>query len=231
MKLITIHQPNYLPWPGFFHNWMIADAFIILDTVQYHKNEWQNRNRIKSPQGAQWLTVPVTYRFPQSIEQVGVAATPWARKQLAAIEQNYAKAPYMGEYLPALKAVLQQPWHSLSALNVAMIRVLGDILGCDAPLLLASDLGVVSNDPTGRLIELCQALDGSAYLSGSEGRNYLQQTIFQDAGLKLYFQHVQAPSYPQLHGDFISHLSLLDLLFNCGDASRGIIHAMGGMEP
>jgi len=230
MKLITIHQPNYLPWPGFFHKWMISDAFIILDTVQYHKNEWQNRNRIKTPQGTQWLTVPVTYRFPQSIQQVGIATTPWARKQLAAIEQNYAKAPYLANYLPALRDVLNQPWQSLSALNVEMIRVLGAMVGCEAPLLLASEMAGVSDDPTQRLIDLCQSLGGTAYLSGSEGRNYLQQSVFQDAGLKLYFQSVQAPCYPQLHGEFISHLSLLDLLFHCGDASKDIIHAMGGME-
>jgi len=230
MKLITIHQPNYLPWSGFFHKWMISDAFIILDTVQYHKNEWQNRNRIKTAQGAQWLTVPVTYRFPQTIQEVGIAAKPWARKQIAAIEQNYAKAPYLDNYWPELKAIFEQPWESLCDLNVAMIRALGTVLGCNAPLLLASHMDKVSDAPTQRLIELCKQLHGTAYLSGSEGRNYLQQAVFQDAKLELFFQQVEAPVYPQLHGDFISHLSVLDVLFHCGDTSIDIIHTMGGME-
>ncbi len=231
MKLITIHQPNYLPWAGFFHKWMISDAFIILDTVQYHKNEWQNRNRIKTSQGAQWLTVPVTYRFPQTIEHVGIAAKPWARKQIAAIEQNYAKAPYLDKYWSELKPIFEQPWQDLCALNVAMIRALGAMLACEAPLLLASEMAKVSDDPTLRLIELSKALDGTAYLSGSEGRNYLQQSTFQDANLELYFQQVEAPVYPQLHGDFISHLSVLDVLFHCGDTSKEIIRNMGGMTP
>jgi hypothetical protein len=230
MKMITIHQPNYLPWSGFFHKWMISDAFIILDTVQYHKNEWQNRNRIKTSNGAQWLTVPVTYRFPQTIEQVGIAATPWARKQIAAIEQNYAKAAYFSEYWPEIKALLQQPWEHLSGLNTAIIRLFGKMLGCEAPLYLASELPIENEDPTGRLIELCKHLQATAYLSGSEGKNYLQQEIFQQAGLDLFFQQVQAPEYPQLHGDFISHLSVLDVLLNCGDGAAKIVHDMGGWE-
>jgi len=230
MKLITIHQPNYLPWAGFFHKWLIADAFIILDTVQYHKNEWQNRNRIKTSQGAQWLTVPVTYRFPQTIDQVGIAPKPWARKQIAAIEQSYAKAPYLDKYWPELKPIFEQPWQSLCALNVAMIQALGQILDCKAPLLLASEMGEASEDPTLRLIDLCQALNGTAYLSGSEGRNYLQPKDFQAANMELYFQQVEAPTYPQLHGDFISHLSVLDVLFHCGETSNAIIRNMGGMS-
>ncbi|MDQ6968612.1 MAG: WbqC family protein [Mariprofundaceae bacterium] len=228
MKLITIHQPNYLPWAGFFHKWMISDAFIILDTVQYHKNEWQNRNRIKTPNGAQWLTVPVTYRFPQSIAHVGIAPKPWARKQIASIEQSYAKAPYLDKYWPELKPIFEQSWENLCALNVAIIRALGGMLACETPLLLASDIGKVSDDPTLRLIELCKILDGTAYLSGSEGRNYLQPSTFQEANIELYFQQVEAPVYPQLHGDFISHLSVLDVLFHCGDSSIDIIRNMGG---
>jgi len=230
MKLITIHQPNYLPWSGFFHKWMISDAFIILDTVQYHKNEWQNRNRIKTANGAQWLTVPVTYRFPQAIEHVGIAPIPWARKQISAIEQSYAKAPYLDKYWPELKSIFEQPWQSLCALNVAIIRILGTMLACEAPLLLASEMVKVSDNPTQRLIELSKALHGSAYLSGSEGRNYLQQSTFQAASMELYFQQVEAPVYPQLHGDFISHLSVLDVLFHCGDTSIEIIRNMGGMS-
>jgi len=203
VKLITIHQPNYLPWSGFFHKWMISDVFIILDTVQYHKNEWQNRNRIKTTQGAQWLTVPVQYRFPQTIQEVTIAPQPWARKQMAAVEQAYAKAPFFQTYYPALQDVWAKPWEKVSDLNVAVIRVLGEMLGCDAPLLLASEMQTQSDDPTDRLIQLCHECEGTAYLSGSEGRNYLQQDVFEKAGLELYFQHVQPPVYAQLHGEFI----------------------------
>ena len=111
---------------------------------------------------------------------------------------------------------------------MALIRALGKQLGCDAPLLLASELPIISDDPTGRLIEICQQLEGTGYLSGTEGRNYLQQQVFEAAGLDLFFQEVAAPHYPQLHGDFVSHLSVLDLLLNTGDQAASIIQNMGG---
>lgn len=226
--LVTIHQPNYLPWPGFFHKWLISDAFIILDTVQYHKNEWQNRNRIKAVGGAQWVTVPVSYRFPQTIGEVGIAQPNRARKQIAAIEQAYAKAPYTDDYWPQLREVMEQPWEKIADLNIAIIRTLGGMLGCKAPLYLASEMAVVSDDPTQRLISLCRELDGDGYLSGSEGRNYLERERFTDAGIDLWFQEVEAPCYPQLHGGFISHLSVIDMLFNMGPEASGMILRMGG---
>ncbi|MDX8402802.1 MAG: WbqC family protein, partial [Mariprofundaceae bacterium] len=164
--LVTIHQPNFMPWPGFFHKWLISDAFILLDTVQYHKNEWQNRNRIKSSNGAQWLTVPVSYRFPQMIAEVEIASPNWARKQISAIEQAYAKAPYLDQYWPTLRDLLQQPWGRITDLNVALIQTLGEMLQCQAPLHLASDIATDLTDPTERLISLCRELDGDAYLSG-----------------------------------------------------------------
>ena len=229
MKLVTIHQPNYLPWSGFFHKWLISDVFIILDTVQYHKNEWQNRNQIKTAQGTQWLTVPVTYRFPQRIDEVGIAAgKPWARKQWAAVAQAYGKAPYFQDYAPALQALWEQPWTRLVDVNVAVIRMLGAMLGCDAPLLLASEMDEASDEPTERLIQLCQQVDGDAYLSGAEGRNYLQQHDFDVAGVDLWFQQVEPPVYSQLYGDFIPYLSLLDVLLNLGGEARDVVLQMGG---
>lgn len=226
--LVTIHQPNYLPWPGFFHKWLISDAFIILDTVQYHKNEWQNRNRIKTTSGAQWITVPVSYRFPQTIHEVGIAQPNWARKQIAAIEQAYAKAPYTDAYWPQLREVIKQPWEKVADLNIAVIRTIGGMLGCKAPLHLASEMETDSDDPTGRLISLCGELGGNAYLSGSEGRSYLEREKFTHAGIELWFQEVEAPCYPQLHGGFISHLSVIDMLFNVGLETSDIILQMGG---
>jgi len=230
LPIITIHQPNYLPWPGFFHKWMIADVFVILDTVQYHKNEWQNRNRIKTAQGEQWLTVPVNYRFPQRIEEVTIASPLWAKKQIASIEQAYAKAPFFQQYWPDIKAIMQAEHASLVALNVALIQHLGNLLGCTAPLVLASDLPITDTDPTARLIKITQHFDGDVYLSGSEGEHYLDQTVFTAQHIALKFQQVSPPVYPQLHGDFIPYLSVLDVLFNIGEGSHSIIRNMGDMR-
>lgn len=225
--LITIHQPNYMPWPGFFHKWMIADTFVVLDTVQYHKNEWQNRNRIKTAQGASWITVPVTYRFPDRISEVGIAPGPWVRKQVAMIEQAYAKAPCLDEYWPPIRKLLMQPHEMISDLNIALIRLLGEMLGCTAPLYVASQLQTTNEDQTGRLIDICRELGGDGYLSGQEGRNYLDREAFEEAGLKLWFQQADAPVYPQLHGEFISHLSVIDMLFNVGPEAKELVRKMG----
>jgi len=228
--LVTIHQPNYLPWPGFFHKWLISDAFIVLDSVQYHKNEWQNRNRIKGANGAQWITVPVGYRFPQRIDEVEIAGGNWARKQIASIEQAYAKAPYLDNYWPAIRNLLERPWIRLVDLNTELIRCLGGMLGCGAPLYLASEMATKSTDPTGRLVSLCSELQADRYLSGSEGKNYLDRKLFDEAGIGLWFQSAVAPRYPQLHGDFISHLSVIDVLFNLGPRTPELIREMGEME-
>ncbi len=230
--LIAIHQPNYLPWPGFFHKWRVADALVILDTVQYHKNEWQNRNRIKGVNGVQWLTVPVHYRFGQLISEVAIAGRGWVRKQIAAMRQNYARAPFFADCWPPLEEVLlravDEGWH-LSRLNIALIRALGVQLGCRAPLCIASEMAATSEDPTQRLIDLCKSLGGDAYLSGAEGRNYLRREVFAQQGMRLCFQQVEAPRYPQLHGAFASHLSVVDLLCNVGPGSEEVVRAMGGV--
>lgn len=226
--LVTIHQPNFMPWAGFFHKWLTSDAFIVLDTVQYHKNEWQNRNRIKAVNGVQWLTVPVSYRFPQTIGEVEIASPNWSRKQISAIEQSYAKAPYLDLFWPTLREVLQQPYERVSDLNTEVIRALGEMLHCQSPLYLASEMRTDSIDPTGRLISLCQELNGDAYLSGREGREYLESESFSEAGIELWFQEVEAPVYSQLHGTFISHLSVIDMLFNLGPATTEMILQMGG---
>ena len=227
--IVTIHQPNFLPWPGFFHKWRSADAFVILDTVQFHKNEWQNRNRIKTAQGVQWLTVPVSYRFPQRICEVGLAGDAWPRKLTATVEQAYARAPYLDAFWPRISAILDSDHAMLSPRNVALIRELGIMVGCTAPLYLASDMQTRDEDPTGRLIGLCRELGADAYLSGREGRQYLDGGRFAAAGLDLWFQEAEAVLYPQLHGAFVSHLSVLDMLFNVGEEAAALVRGMGGM--
>jgi hypothetical protein len=227
--IVTIHQPNFLPWPGFFHKWRSADAFVILDTVQFHKNEWQNRNRIKTARGAQWLTVPVTYRFPQRICEVGLAHGGWARKLTATVEQAYARAPYLDAFWPPVSAILNRGHAMLSPLNVDLIRELGAMTGCTAPLYLASEMQTREEEPTDRLIGLCRELGADAYLSGREGRQYLDRGRFAAAGLDLWFQEADAAIYPQLHGAFISHLSVLDMLFNVGGETAACVRDMGRM--
>jgi len=229
--IIIIHQPNYMPWSGFIHKWLLADIFVVLYTVQFHKNEWQNRNRIKTAAGEQWITAPVTYRFPQRIEDVGIAQNHWARKQVASIEQAYAKSPYLDDYWAPIKQILLAKHDRLVDLNTEIIQCLGKMLGCTSPLLLASSLPINHDDPTQRLIALTQHLEGDVYLSGSEGRNYLNKQAFSDKHIDLMFQQCSPPTYPQLHGEFMPYLSALDVLLNIGEDAKEKIRNMGDMQP
>jgi hypothetical protein len=224
MTVLAAHQPQYLPWLGFFDKIAQADVFVLLDNVQFKKNEWQNRNRIKGPSGPQWITVPVRHRFPQTIAEVEVLESqPWRRKHLRALESNYGKAACFDETMPLLYAALERPWERLADLNIELVRRLADRLGIDTTLRLGSEVAA-REDPTLRLVDLCLELGADTYLSGAGG-DYLDSSAFADAGLSLRFQRFEHPFYAQLHGEFESHLSVVDLLMNRGNDSYSIIES------
>ena len=224
MTVVAIHQPQFLPWLGYFDKLDRSDVFCLLDTVQYKKNEFQNRNRIKTADGWQWLTVPVTYRFPQRIYEVGLNQTvDWQRKHLRSLETNYRKAPYFDTYIARFEEFYQQSYEMLVDVNVACIQLLMDLLGLNSKVVLASSLQVETDDSTLRLVKICQALDGDAYLSGKDGAKYMDLDTFHKDQLELVFQDFNHPEYPQCYGPFEPNLSVVDLLFNCGPESLTII--------
>jgi len=224
MTVVAIHQPQYLPWLGYFDKLDRCDVFCLLDTVQYKKNEFQNRNRIKTTDGWQWLTVPVTYRFPQRIEEVGVNQTvDWQRKHLQALKTNYGKAPYFGTYFASFEDFYQKPYELLVDVNVACIRLLMELLGLERKLILSSSLTVDTEDPTLRLVEICRALEGNAYLSGRDGAKYMDVHMFASNQINILFQDFKHPQYPQCYGPFEPNMSVVDLLFNCGPESLATI--------
>lgn len=222
--IVAIHQPQYLPWIGYFDKMLKADLFCYLDNVQYKKNEWQNRNRIKTSQGWQWLSVPVSYRFPQKIHEVRVNnATGWAKKHLQALVSSYGKAPFFENYIDFFTDAYGRRWESLSELNIHMIAFIRSQLGLgDQPVVLSSSLAP-GEDPTGRLVDICRALGADTYLAGRDGAKYMDLEKFKAAGLKVITQDFHHPCYPQRFGEFVSQLSIVDLLFNCGPRSRATI--------
>ncbi len=224
MTVVAIHQPQYLPWLGYFDKLDRCDVFCLLDTVQYKKNEFQNRNRIKTSQGWQWLTVPVTYRFPQRIHEVGVNQTvDWQRKHLEALKTNYSKAPFFDTYYPSFEEFYQRSYEMLVDVNVASIKLLMELLGFERKLVLASSLKVDIEDPTLRLVKICRTLGGVAYLSGRDGAKYMDLETFHHHRLEVVFQDFHHPEYSQCYGPFEPNLSVVDLLFNCGPESSTII--------
>jgi hypothetical protein len=221
---VAIHQPHYLPWLGYLAKWAAADLFIVLDTVQYEKNGWQNRNRIKTRDGARWLTVPVRARLGQPIHEVEVdTAQPWARRHLAAIEHAYARAPHRDRHLDALRDFYHTKWPRLAPLAVASSAWLGRAAGIRTPMRLASELGVTETDATGRLVALCRVVGGTTYLAGRDGARYMDRAQFDAAGIEVRVQAYQHPVYRQLHGEFVPYLSALDLLWMQGDDTLAIL--------
>ena len=224
MKLVAVHQPQYLPWLGYFDKMDQSDVFCLLDTVQYKKNEYQNRNRIKTDKGWQWLTVPVTYRFPQRILEVEIhAGETWRRKHLEAIRTHYRKAPYYELHIGRLEAFFEQNRQKLVDVNEACVRLLMELCGIECEVVLASQLDVESDHPTGRLIEIVRLLGGDTYLAGKDGAKYMEIEWFRQKGVGLLFQDFAHPVYPQCYGAFEPCMSLLDLLFNCGPSSLSIL--------
>ena len=222
--IVAVHQPQYLPWLGYFDKMRRADVFCYLNDVQYKKNEWQNRNRIKTAQNWQWVTVPVRYHFPEKINEVRInQAVDWRKKHLQALITNYSRAPYFKEYIPIFEDTFSREWEFISDLNIHLIESLKGLLDMgEIPSVLSSDFKL-GEEPTDRLIDICKALGADTYLAGKGGADYMDLERFEKNKLKVIIQEFEHPVYPQLFDGFQSHLSVVDLLFNCGPESMMII--------
>ena len=220
MKL-AIHQPNYLPWPGYFHKMESADVFLILDTVQYITFKYDNRCEINTPRGEQWLTVPVGLQKSGTMtKDVNLPdGAEWKLNQKRTILNNYSKTLYYKDYSSEINEIFDTGWKKLSDLNIKLIHVIREWLGIDTPLKFASELPESTLKGTELILSYCQELGADVYLSGVGGKNYLEQEQFENNNIKLEFQNFTPIVYPQRFGDFIPNLSVIDLLFNCGKES------------
>lgn len=224
-NIICIHQPDFLPYLGFFERLFHCDTFVVLDNVQFLRRGWHHRDQIKTVHGVQWLTVPVQKkgRYEQLINAAQIdQATNWKHKHLMMISTNYRKAWHFDRYFEALQHIYQQPLTSLMEFNLALLRWIIGILDCQVRIVFASSLPVTSTK-TLRLVEIVEALHGTAYLSGVGARAYLNEHLFQERHIPLLWQNFQHPVYPQLHGDFVPNLSVVDCLLNCGAACRELL--------
>ncbi|MBI5788270.1 MAG: WbqC family protein [Candidatus Schekmanbacteria bacterium] len=222
--IIAVHQPQYLPWLGYFDKMDLADAFVLLDNVQYKKNEWQNRNRIKTATGWQWLTVPVCYNFPEAVGQVKInCRVNWQHKQRQAIISNYRQAEFFEYGANFLSDLFDRTWSNLAQVNIFTVKKLARLLNIDTPIWIASELGVFSDDPDERLIQVVQQLGGDSYLAGAGGHNYMDLSKYERSGIEIIFQQFNHPQYSQLFNGFEPCLSILDLILNHGPKSLQII--------
>jgi hypothetical protein len=224
--ILTAHQPVYLPWLGLFHKIALADTFVSFDLVQYLPKDWNNRNRIKTPAGPIWLTVPVLRKgyLEKPIRAIEINnAEPWQRKHWRSLEANYRRAPHWDAYAPFFAEVYcDREWQTLAELDEHMLQWFLDTLGISTRFLRASD-HAFEGTKSELVLDMCVQLEADVYVFGALGRDYADVEAFERAGVRPVFQDYAHPVYPQLHGDFVSHLSVVDLLMNCGPESLDVI--------
>lgn len=233
-SVIGILQPGYLPWLGFFEQLHRSDVFVIYDDVQYDKNGWRNRNRIKTANGPQWLTVPVSvdYSTRPPIHTVRINNdTDWRRKHLLSIRQNYSQALFFRDYIGVFEEIFSRPWDLLADLDLHLIVTLAGLLGMENKRIVRSSALGVPGQRVERLIAICKNLGADTFYEGAAGRDYIPAGEFEAQGIRLEFQDYKHPVYNQLYGEFIPQMSVIDLLFNCGPEALDILTGRKTGEP
>lgn len=226
--IVAIHQPNYVPGLGYFHKMAKADVFVLLDNVQYSKNNYTNRNRIRSREGWSWLTVPVCTSgyFGQAICEVETADGDWEAKHWRRLVQEYGRAPYFRQYEAELQPIYARRRHSLAEFNCELIAFVRHSLGLAMCIVKASQLSA-QGQSTDLLLAICAELGATTYLSGQGGKKYLEIEKFERSGIAVQFQEFSHPRYDQGGAEFVPNLSILDLLFNAGARSGQILFNEG----
>ena len=223
--ILTAHQPAYLPWLGLFHKIALADLFISFDQVQYQPEDWNNRNSIKANAGVISLSVPVLRKgyLDRTISDIEINNTkPWKRKHWKSIELAYSKAPCFKRYSDFFADTYSRDWDSLVQLNIYMLRWFLETLKIKVPVRSAGEWQFLG-EKSALVLDMCKQVKADDFIFGIQGKNYADVPSFEAAGIKVHFQDYNHPIYPQLHGGFVSHQSILDLLFNCGDESLDIL--------
>jgi hypothetical protein len=223
----SIHQPNFLPYLGYFSKIKHSDLFVVYDLAQYVRDRFDNRNRIKGANGPVWLTVPLRVEdcFQKRFHEIPLPADEhWKRKHLRTIENEYRKAPHLAQYLPAIRRIYETQHETLADLSTALIRFQLDAFGISTPVVKSSGLGL---DPalksTGMLVAILQAVGADEYLAGASGPKYMDMDLMAQSGIRVDVQDYQHPVYRQLHGDFAPGLAALDLILNEGVNSGKIL--------
>lgn len=223
--IISIQQPEFLPWIGFFNKVVNVDEVVILDNVQFKKRYFENRIKIRNYSSWQWITVPVKTKgkYLQKISEVEIDNTKnWQENCLRTIELNYKKAPYFSRYFPAIEKLFKKRKKGLSEFNIDAIKALCKLLGLEANFYLASNLKTKGSGSQ-LILDICKRMKTKGYLSGKFGRDYLAEKDFRNNSVEVFYQNFKHPEYIQFHGKFIEGLSVIDLLFNEGDKSLQII--------
>lgn len=219
--IITIHQPEHLPWLGFFNKLSKAEVFVILDSVPYRKNYFQNRNRIIGSNGVQYIGIPAVNvgHIEGTIATTKIAVqgnANWRTKYLNTIRMSYSKHPCFSEVYPVLEQAIMTDSEYLADINIAILTSFADRLGFH-PQYIRSSAMVIQGSKSDLILDICKKLRANTYIAGPSGRDYLDMRSFDDADIKVVFNDYRHPIYPQKRtAEFVPYLSALDLFMNCG---------------
>lgn len=225
MKKIAILQSNYIPWKGYFDLVNMVDEFVIYDTAQYTKNDWRNRNKIKTAQGSQWLTIPCKVdSIAQLISETMVSDTRWSVKHWRTISQNYSKTRYFKEYKDIFETFyLTTTEQFLSQINYSLIKIINSILGIETKIHWSNEFDLIEGQ-TEKLLGICQQSGADAYLSGPAAQDYFDEDLAEAMDIKVeWMDYLGYPEYNQLHSPFEHGVSILDLIFNEGPNAKNFM--------
>lgn len=216
--VVSVHQPNYIPWMGYFYKIQKSDIFVILDDVQYIRRGFINRNRIKTHEGVSWLTIPVENKgnYGSNINEISIKNDlNWKENHIKNIEMNYKKSDFFNDFNDIFKSCLMNDYDKLSELNIEIIKTICRLLNIKTKMILSSALNI-NETSTERIISICRDLGADTYLSGRGGAKYQDEKMFEDNSIKLLYSDFSEKPYKQLWGDFSGGLSVIDYIFNCG---------------
>ncbi|RME61231.1 hypothetical protein D6779_00440 [Candidatus Parcubacteria bacterium] len=229
-KTIAIVQSNYIPWKGYFDLIGLVDEFILFDDMQYTRRDWRNRNRIKTPQGVQWLVIPVRSKgnYHAPICEIEVSDPFWAVRHWKTIRFNYGRAPYFHQFESFFEELyLECEERYLSRINYRFLKAICDLLDIRTKLSWSMDYTLIEGR-TERIVDLCYQAGATRYLTGPSARSYLNEQLFDEAGIELvYMDYSGYPEYPQLYPPFEHAVSVIDLIFNTGPKARKYMKSMG----
>jgi len=217
--IVSVHQPQYLPWIGYFDKIKKSDIFVFLDNVQYKKREFQNRNKIRTKNGWIWLTVPVITKgkFLQNISEVEIDNTKdWQIEHYRSIELNYTKTEFFHKYKSFIEEIYKKKWSKLLDINICIIKKILEIFNIKTEIHYETEFNITTTS-TQRIIDICKKLNADTYMSGIGGKNYLDEDLFIKNNIKLIYQNFKHPVYKQNFDGFQINMSIIDFLFNCGN--------------
>lgn len=227
--ILTGMQPGYFPWLGFFEQLYRSDIFVMVDDAQYTKSDWRNRNRIKTKDGVAWLTVPVltNNKWGQKIKDVNICNSQnWIKKHLSLMKYWYSRSPYYGNFIEDITKILEKRHTYLLDLDMEIIYWLTNVLGIKRKIIFNSSLDISKENKHDMIIEIAKIFKAKTVYEGAAGRDWMDTNYFHKHGLTIEFQDYEHPFYNQLwvkEQGFVTHLSILDLLFNHGPDSLNIL--------